>query len=1033
MVAQIIISHEDTTNFFSIGTVQDDASLVSALGGALASFAVEMGLSDIGTTNANYSKFQNGVLISKWLTVGNHKPSLMIAIRDFDNLEQYHHMFLIEYGTLLAQKIISSYEKLYSGDGEVPLFEDAVKHLPTIVHELYKDSPSTLKEFKEKSDELSKQLFNDIWKNQSDQGSHDFKFRSYDYGPEKIVQIKSEFTEYYYKEGTNQDALFPLSFAAASDLKLVSRKIDNYLKQQAKQSRVEIAEEVTRIVHQLRAMSSSRYKRSKQEVESVDLINADLIFEKILLTKTKDMEKERVKVLNNLFKILLQKLYQNYPLKFLAASYTKPIDISYIKEIFEKATRPLLKEATTDTSELNKQVSSIFRDVASDISPEDTTQLNETILQKILDRYVKLIRKQDPFVILADSNLIQIKKVAKKQAEDAFEQYRTAHDEAMALWYITRQINRYISKLKTVNYTSLMKVHFLQQLVRQYRFRTVPRIVYDISHEIFSDFASSSISSNPVYALIQRNLTTFEKEAQLTIPKGIKQTILKQFKTTSVSQRFVNIEALSFFSRAFSEALESTIVRILKQLFGDDVYPHPPKQLSSSIEKIVLNSQSIYSISRILEEIVKQPGCNLLFERESIKIVTKNLKYSSILPSPIELAQFAYAENWLVDKKEKKTAKLSKTQLLTKEVTIPHFKLKGKVSALIKNPIVVLELWVLFGQLALKKRLISIKNYSRDLEKKAKTTAGSVTGKKKYAETIKQTKTLTKAYEQLISGGNFLQKLFLRKKDLSQLVHNMSREKYSGLNDFPGIFKIDPSRGLVFGKSISIKQIDILGSFKRLAEVYASTWVKESEYVRRLSEEIIWGVLEKASQRNLPLEKKIVENLRSEASRGGKVDQETVVRTTIDQDVSLMFKRAVREVIAKSFDPIKDDLLVRIDPRTKDYYLKINTIGVNKKYLQQDYEKLKCLKLVKKSGDTTDVWMNLSDLLPMFSSRKKNTHPVRIYLRDGMKETLRGKHFKAFNVLGELIDKYIGEQAANQFYSHNRILEQLILESIDQS
>ncbi|MHA1503563.1 MAG: hypothetical protein ACTSPT_00075 [Candidatus Heimdallarchaeota archaeon] len=1032
MVAQIIVSHEDTTSFFSIGTVQDDASLVSALGGALASFAVEMGLSDIGTTNANYSKFQNGVLISKWLTVGNHKPSLMIAIRDFENLEQYHHMFLIDFGTLIAQKIISTYEKLYAGDGEVPLFENAVKFLPAIVHELYKDSPSTLKEFIEKSDEFAKELFNDIWVQQSDQGSHAFKFRSYTYDPEKIEQIKKELIEYYYQEGTHQDALFPLSFAAASDLKLVAKKVEDYLKQQAKQSRVDLADEIKRIVQQLRVMSSSRYKRGKH-VESVDLINADLIFEKISLTRTGNMEKERVKILNNLFKTLLQKLYQNYPLKFLAASYTKPIDISYIKEIFEKATKPLLKELITDTSRINKQVSNIFRDVASDINPEDTTKINESVMQKILDRYVKLIRKQDPFVILADSNLLQIKEVVKKQVEESFEQYRTAHDEAMALYYITRQINRSISKLKTVNYTSLMKVHFLQQLVRTYRFRNVPRIVYDISHEIFSDFASSSISSNPVYALIQRNLASFEKEAQLTIPKDIKQTILKQFKTTSVSQRFVNIEALSFFSRAFSDALESTIVRILKHLFGNGVYPYPPKRLTSSIEKIVLTSQSIYSVSRIMEEIVKQPGCKELFERESINIITKNLKYGSILPSPVELALIAYDENWLVDKKKKKGVKSSKAQLLTKEVSIPHFDLKGKVSKLIKNPIIVLEMWVLFGLQAFKNRLTSVKDYSRELEKKTKTSAGDVSGKKKFAVKIKSTKNLMKAYNQFISGGNFLQKMFLRKKDLNQLFYDLSQEKYSGLNYFPNNFTIDSDNGLIFDKEITIKKKDMLGSFKRLAEVYASTWVKESEYVRRLNEEIIWGVIEKTSHSNLPLEKKIIENLKSEASRGGKVDQETVVRTTIDQEVSLMFKRAVREVITKPFEPIKDDLLVRIDPRTKDYYLKINTIGLNKKYLQQDYEKLDCLKLVKKTGDTTDVWMNLTDLLPMFSSRKKNTRPVRIYIRDGMKETLRGKHFKAFNGIGELIDKYIGEQAANQFYSYNRILEQLILESIDQS
>ncbi|MHA1308758.1 MAG: hypothetical protein ACTSQN_15885 [Candidatus Heimdallarchaeota archaeon] len=1024
-MAQIIVSHEDSTSFFSIGTVQDDASLVSALGGALASFAVEMGLSDIGTTNANYSKFQNGVLISKWLTIGNHKPSLMIAIRDFENLEQYHHMFLIDYGTLLAQKIITIYEKLYTGDGEIPLFENAVKFLPNIVHELYKDSPSTLKEFIEKSKEFSNNLLAEIWDQQNDQGTHAFKFRSYKYSPEKIDQIKNEFTEYFYQEGAALDALFPLPYAAANDLKLVSKKVEDFLKKQAKQSRVEIANEIKRIIQQLRVMSSSRYKRGKQ-VESVDLINADLIFEKISLTKTENMEKERVKILNNLYKTLLQKLYQNYPLKFLAASYIKPIDISYIKGIFEKATKPLLKEATTDTSSLNKQVSSIFRDVASDISPEDTKKLNESVMQKILDRYVKLIRKQDPFVILADSNLLQIKEVVKKQAEESFELYRTAHDEAMALWYITRQINRSISKLKTVNYTSLMKVHFLQQLVRTYRFRNVPRIVYDISHEIFSDFASSSISS-------QRNLATFEKESQLIIPKDIKRSILKQFKTTSVSQRFVNIEALSFFSGAFSSALESTIVRILKQLFGNGIYPHPPKRLSSSIEKIALTSQSIYSISRIMDEIVKQPGFNVLFERESTNIITKNLKYSSILPSPFELAQIAYDENWFVDKNKKKTAKLSKAQLLTKEITIPQFDLKGKVSKLIKNPIVVQEMWVLYGQQAFKNRLINIRNYSRVLATKTKTSAGDVSGKKKFAVNVKNIKNLLKAYEQLISGGNFLQKMFLRKKTLNQLFYDLSQEKYSGLNYFPSNFIIDPDIGLVFGKSISVKKNDMLGSFKRLAEVYASTWVKESEYVRRLNEEIIWGVLEKTSQSNLPLEKKILENLKSEASRGGKVDQETVVRTTIDQEVSLMFKRAVREVITKSFEPIKDDLLVRIDPRTKDYYLKINTIGLDKKHLQHDYEKLNCLKLVKKSGDTTDVWMNLTDLLPMFSSRKKNTHTVRIYLRDGMKETLKGRYFKAFNGIGELIDKYIGEQAANQFYSYNRILEQLILESIDQS
>jgi hypothetical protein len=120
MVAQIIISREDSTSFCSMGSVQDDASLVSALGGALANFAVEMGLSDSVTNEANFSQFQNGLLVTKRVNINSHSPSLMIAIRDFDDLKDYHHLFLIDYGSKLTEKVITSFEKTYTSEGAVP-------------------------------------------------------------------------------------------------------------------------------------------------------------------------------------------------------------------------------------------------------------------------------------------------------------------------------------------------------------------------------------------------------------------------------------------------------------------------------------------------------------------------------------------------------------------------------------------------------------------------------------------------------------------------------------------------------------------------------------------------------------------------------------------------------------------------------------------------------------------------------------------------------------------------------------------------
>ena len=72
MDSQIIISREDNTDFLSLGYIQTDTSLVSALGGALASFAEEIGLGgdkssthEKKSSSINLSRFPNGVIASK--------------------------------------------------------------------------------------------------------------------------------------------------------------------------------------------------------------------------------------------------------------------------------------------------------------------------------------------------------------------------------------------------------------------------------------------------------------------------------------------------------------------------------------------------------------------------------------------------------------------------------------------------------------------------------------------------------------------------------------------------------------------------------------------------------------------------------------------------------------------------------------------------------------------------------------------------------------------------------------------------------
>jgi len=1041
LVSQIIISHEDSTSFFSIGSVQDDATLVSALGGALASFAIEMGLSDTGATQANYSKFQNGILISKWLEVGNHKPSLMIAVRGYDNLQQYQQMFLIDYGTLLVNKIVTMYEKLYAGAGEVPHFNDAVKVVPNIVNKLYKDSPNTLKDFLQEVDKFCQEYLADLWTNQGDRSIHRFDFRTKTYNPTKIGQIQEDFVNHFYREGVGIDALFPLKFASTPDLSATRKFISGYLKKKSKDSRSEIVNEITKIANQLHKMSSSRSRRGKQEVLQVDLINANILFEQISVTKIKNYDKARSKILNDLYANLLQKLYQKFPLKFISAGLTNPIDIQYIKSSFEKAVQDLLQASLAETPRLTKQIAGILRDVATDYTPDEAIKNSAEIQTQVETKFIEKLMKDDPFIILADAQLKKVKKLATKLAKDSFVQYRTAHDEAMALWYIIRQTNQSLSKLKTISITNQMKVYLLQDLMRKYQFRSVPKIIYDLTKGILKEVSSSSSSSDPVVSLLQRNLNAFQKDSGIVIPDEIRKVIFKRIKIVKASQSFENIEALSFFSNAFSSALESTIVKILELFFGTKSYPRPPVLLSNAIEKLIITSQSVYSISKILVTIIEQPGVKDFFKKEAENIITKTLNFTSVFPTIIELARIALEKGWMVELKKGETLKTNATkatgypkkdlekltdnQLLSKTIAIPSLSKKGKLSRVIKEPVIAAELMVLFVEAGFQNRYSALTLELKKIEKKTKTSAGSASGKKKLASKIKLMKSLMKSYEHMFSGGNFLQKIFSRKKDFQKSIQVAATENYPGLNYYPENFRVNGENG-----SVTIDPM--FGEYQRIIEVDASTWVRDSEYIGKLKEEIIWRIIEKDTN-GIPLEKRIVKNLQQAAAKGKKVDQETIVRTTIEEEVTLLFNKAVRESITLAFNSIEDDLIVKIDQRSKENYIVINTLDLDKRFIQPVIDKLLFTKCFKKTSDKSEVRVYLNELLPSITSRKKKAQSIRGYLRDGLRENFRSYHLKALNSLGELIDLYIGELATDLFYTKSHILEQLLLESIDQS
>jgi len=1040
VVSQIIISQEDSTGFFSIGSVQNDATLVSALGGALSSFAVEIGLSDSETAQANYSKFKNGILISKWLTIGMHHPMLMIAVRGFKDLASYHQMFLLEYGSLLAEKILTKYEKVYESQGAVPKFAEAVKLLPVVAYSLFKSSPSTLREFSQFAAPSCQAFLDDIWNTQHEKSLLLKSIRKEFFAPSKTTQFLDDFVTLFYQEGTRNDAFFPLNFATSPDLSAARKYVHNYLQKKASQSRKELSEEVALLVQRLQQFSDSRRSKKRVSLSGIDFFNTNVLFEQLAMLKRASFEKERLKILENLFSTIYQKLFKKFPLKFLAANLIKPLTIDFVRETFTNTVNHLLKLSLKKEA-FSHQLFLLMRDLSSQYSPEEIIRNSGTILSEVKEQFIATLPKTHPFIALVDSNFLRTRKLVERLAQEAFEQYRTAHDEAMALWYVLRRINQRTQQLKSISFSNQMRLFFLQKLIRKYQFRPVPDLFYTLCKRILSNIVKTSKkAADPVHALIQRQLQSFEKDSNILIPPETSAAILRKIKRIKSTQKFENIEALSYFSKVFSYALEDTIVKVLEEFFGTIKKPSAPRLLRESLQIIIDYSDSLYQIGRLFQEIKQQPGFQRLLTTDAKKIFTKTLSFETVIPSPVEIARIAFTRKFFVPTKEQKgkdkalvLETLTKNQLLSLPVAIPEMPLEGSLGSLLKEPAVIKALLFKFFEPALIQRHRSILLEVKKVEQRLKQNTHNSKNKKSLTRKLKSLKELSNAYKLLISGGNLFQRLFTRVKPLKKVISRCSKESFPAFTGKRSHYLYGADYDYPPQQTNFVHQpVSTFGEYQRVVEVYASTWVRDSVFIDKLQEKLLWDLVKKEVEKG-SIESKILANLRQEAYKGEQTDQTIIIRKTIEEEVLVLFNHAVREAIANVFVPISDEAFVKYHQRSKSFLFPLTVLPLPLDLLSIYFDKISCCKLLKSSNETVEISLNLSTLLPTVVSRKKQSQSIRNFLFDGMREFMRSYFLKTLDSLGELVDAYIGQQAADLFYTKSRFFERLVLESIKQS
>lgn len=1033
--AQIIISREDNTDFVSLGFIQTDTSLVSALGGALANFAQEIGLAGDKTDEKtkskrdriNFSRFQNGILASKIVPVRNHNPIILIAIKGYEG-EDKELNFIVDYASELAISIVTRFEEVYSSIGLIPQIEDAIDSVAAVANQMNRKSSDKVRYFTRSLKSKVSTLLDDMWSNQAQ-----FANWTRDYSSKKIStmsqeELLQELARYFYVKCIECDALLPLLFGSAKNpLNEITKIIDDFLNKKAIIARKEIVSEITKAYTQLKDSSKALSDRGTVDLPEVELINESSLFEAILVTKNADLESAIKELLSSTNKELYRKLFRKYPLKFVSMSKERAFDKSDLDLIVNDVLPGILKEELVDKTWISEKILLLLRDASSKYSPNEVMKQKDKILSKIQVNFLNTIKKEHPFILLVDPQLKQLTSFVKSDAIRSLERYKTSQDEAVVLYNIIGQIRSNLSDERNSSAQDLMILYFLQSVIQPYQFRNVPDIVYALVTECLEK-TSYARRDKPVIA-IQNSIRQLEKNLDFQLVQETRTLIVgRMTKTKPTLQRFENFENLAYFFQSFRGSLESTIAKILQTIFGPETFPNPPTAISNLINELSTDLQSISVIKRYVDQITKRPNGRELFSQDNTKFLEKNTRFQQILPSPIHLALVAYNNGWIKSADGKNRENVTTTQLNGFSVKIPALKLEGKVSILIENPKVLENLWVRFAHKIIESRQKSLKKAIDELEKKTKVTAGQTSGQQKFGKIAKRLRDSNRWLGNVVSGGGFMRKIFSGGRDLNQLAQDISKTKYYLFTQLPESYDISKQINTIRSNFTN----PISNDFQDLIEVYASLWVADSEYIDKLTDKLFWIGLMK-SNGNLTngsdLNRKINQNLKASYGKETVTDKKTVIRRAIIEEVVPVFNKMVRQTLAVAFNLFNDDLAVKFDEKTEDWYISLDNLILPQSTLKHIFRGIKNVSFVKSKDELTEVRLILT---PHYSlKRSKDAQNLEEFIRKAAYSKLSKNEVRAMEFFSELSEKYIGKSAANTFYSNLRSLSQMIITTVE--
>lgn len=1028
--AQIIISREDNTDFTSIGYIQTDTSLVSALGGALASFAQEIGLagdsdvSDKKKNSINFSRFQNGILASKMIRVKNHTPIILIAIKGFEG-EDKELDFVIDFASLLAQEIVIKFESDYASIGLIPSIDDAYETVASVANQMYKRSPDKVRYFTKTIKDKIIAILDSIWENQDSFERWANANTSKKLTHMNQIELLNELAKYSYIEGIKADAFFPLAFASSiNPIEDITKLLDGFLTKKAAQARKEIEAEITKVFTQLKDSSKALSKREIDEIPEVDLINESFIFEKILIVKNDQMEKIVIPLITETNQELYRKLFLKYPLKFAAMSKENIYDKSELDSQVQKTIATILKTELTDKSWINERILSVLRDVSSKYPPSLILKSEKQILEKTQIGFFNALKSEHPFILFADPSLENLSKFVAIEAKKILDRFSTTLDEAVILYNSIGQIHSDISKESNPNTQDLMILYFLQQVIQPYQFRDVPEIVYSLITECLGKITASR--KKQVSEIISSSIQEFEKKLDFTIVPATKKIVLNRIsKIGSSMKHFETFEDLTYFFKSFRASLESTLTKILQKIFGPEKFPFPPIIMIKITDEIATDLQSVYVIKLIIDRIIRRPNGRDLFEINSVKAIEGNTKFKYILPSSLELARSAYDSGWMKPIDQKKEDKISLAQLKTLQVKIPSLKLEGELQKLLEKPIVNEALWINFAASIIDSRQRLLKLNITELEKQMKVSAGSATGKQKFGTILKHLKGANRWLTSIISGGGALRKFFTGGKEFQLLIQDSSKDIYP-------VFRYHPEKYRSYTNEQTIKNISsltpITGDFQDLIQIYSSLWLADSQYTDKIVDNLFWSGLTKITDRltsSDEIDKKILLNLKSSYKKDAVIDQHSIIRSSIVEEIVPSFNKIVRTALSETFTIFKDERLVKFDVKSNDWYISLGIVNVPQSALNNVFKTIYNVQLKKIQNDQTEIRLILTDYYSL--KRFKETQTLEEFIRKSVFNELNKSEIKALEFFSNLNEKYIGKSTADIFYSFIRSLAQLII------